>query len=83
MFDNDNHLLEEIDNAKKEWEYALRRFNDVSDPEVVDYIIFYILAAERRYMYLLNKYKDHQKRNEMIVKNKQYKEIEVIGEKGE
>ncbi len=58
-----NLLSEDIKEAKKEWEYALKRFNDVSDPEVVDYIIYYIIAAERRYMYLLNKYKDTQINN--------------------
>lgn len=50
-------LLNEIELAKKEWDYAQKRFNDVSDPEMVDYIVYYIIAAERRYMYLLNKYK--------------------------
>lgn len=52
------YFIKEIENAKKEWEYALKRFNDVSDPVVVDYIVYYIIAAERRYMYLLNKYKE-------------------------
>jgi|GEM_PF-2170414 len=58
-------LLKEIKNAKREWENALRRFNYVSDPEVVDYIVFYIIAAERRYMFLLSSYKN-QYNNEEI-----------------
>lgn len=55
---NDTNILKEIDKAKNEWEYALKRFNDVSEPDVVDYIVYYIIAAERRYMYLLNRYKN-------------------------
>lgn len=54
---NDINILIEIDKAKNEWEDALKRFNDVSEPDVVDYIVYYIIAAERRYMYLLNRYK--------------------------
>lgn len=54
---NDANILKEIETAKNEWEYALKRFNDVSEPDVVDYIVYYIIAAERRYMYLLNRYK--------------------------
>jgi len=57
---NDDNFLKEINTAKNEWEYALKRFNDVSEPEVVDYIVYYIIAAERRYMYLLNRYKGIQ-----------------------
>ena len=60
---NGDILLHEIRVAKNEWDYALKRFNDVSDPDMVDYIIYYIIAAERRYMYLLNKYKDSGKGN--------------------
>lgn len=55
---SENNLLKEIEMAKSEWEYSLKRFNDVSDPDVVDYIVYYIIASERRYMYLLNKYRN-------------------------
>jgi len=50
--------LQEIELAKMEWNRALQQFHEVSEPEAVDFIIYYILAAEKRYMYLLNKYKE-------------------------
>lgn len=56
-----NNISKEIELARKEWEYALKMFNEVSDPEVIDYIVYYIIAAERRYMHLLNKYKDRER----------------------
>jgi len=59
-------LLEEIEKVKKEWNIALERFHEVSEPEAVDFMIYYILAAERRYMYLLNKYKHLQKEKKII-----------------
>lgn len=57
---NKYNLLYEIEIAKNEWELALSRFNEVSDPDVVDYFIYYIIASERKYMYLLNKYKTNR-----------------------
>lgn len=50
--------LQEIESAKMEWNRALQQFHEVSEPEAVDFIIYYILAAEKRYMYLLKKYKE-------------------------
>ncbi len=57
------NLLKEIEAVKNEWYRALERFHHVSEPEAVDFIIYYILAAERRYMYLLNKYKSLQNKD--------------------
>lgn len=72
----DNSLLKDIEKAKKEWEYAQKRFNDVSEPDMVDYVIFYIIAAERRYMYLLNKYKTIQKEENRKLPKKLLAEID-------
>ncbi|MGD9677772.1 MAG: DUF2508 family protein [Vulcanibacillus sp.] len=58
---NDNtiykNILKEVARAKKDWEQAHNRFNEVNDPDAIDYVIYYIIAAERRYMYLINKNK--------------------------
>lgn len=51
------NIFNEVAKAKKEWEQAQNRFNEVNDPEAIDYAIYYIIAAERRYMYLINKNK--------------------------
>jgi hypothetical protein len=46
-------LRESIEQAKVEWACARQYFDHVTDPELVDYAIFQLKAAERRYMYLL------------------------------
>ncbi|HHX87993.1 MAG TPA: DUF2508 family protein [Firmicutes bacterium] len=41
--------------AWQEWQDAKQYFNQVSDPGMVDYAIYSLQAAERRYIYLLHK----------------------------
>jgi hypothetical protein len=52
-----NELIEAIDKAKKEWVNTQLVFNWVEEPELVDYAVYAMEAAERRYIYLLNKAK--------------------------
>ncbi len=47
-------LLEEVTAARQEWDAAQSYFENVSDPELVDYAIFKQEAAKRKYIYLLN-----------------------------
>lgn len=42
-----------IDEARKAWLQARHYFNNVTDPELIDHAIYEIVAAERKYMYLL------------------------------
>lgn len=76
MFDE---LLKEIEKAKKEWELALARFEEASEAEAVDFNIYYILAAERRYMYLLKKYKNllNGKNKKKIIKKASVERIQT------
>ncbi|MCS5696489.1 DUF2508 family protein [Desulfofundulus thermocisternus] len=46
-------LVDIIDQARREWQEALKEFHLV-DNEMVDYAIFKINTAERRFMALLN-----------------------------
>lgn len=46
-----------IENAKKEWEDAKNIFENVSEPDLVDYAIYKVEAAEQKYIYLLKQYK--------------------------
>ncbi|MFO7819462.1 MAG: DUF2508 family protein [Halanaerobacter sp.] len=46
-------LEEKIEEAKLEWREAREYFDLVSDPELVDYAIYLLEAAERKYEYLL------------------------------
>lgn len=42
-----------VDQARREWLAARALFESVSDPELVDHAIHRMVAAERRYMFLL------------------------------
>jgi len=50
-------FYEAVNQARTEWQNARQLFNDVSEPELVDYAIFREEAARRRYMYLLKQAK--------------------------
>ncbi|MEL7648850.1 MAG: YaaL family protein [Sedimentibacter sp.] len=47
-----------IENAKKEWEDAKNIFENVSEPDLVDYAIYNVDAAEKKYIYLLRQIKN-------------------------
>lgn len=55
--DNNKDLYISLENAKKEWEEAKNIFENASEPDLVDYAIYNIEAAERKYVYLLRKIK--------------------------
>jgi hypothetical protein len=49
----DYGILMDIKNAHAEWLNAQNLFNNVSDPELVDYAIYNMEAAKKKYMYML------------------------------
>ncbi len=44
-----------VECARQEWQDAKQRFDQISDPDLIDHAIYSIEAAEKRYMYLLKK----------------------------
>ncbi|MBM7567668.1 YaaL family protein [Paenibacillus sacheonensis] len=50
-------LLDEIQTAKQEWENAQRFFEYAMDSDQIDYAIFAIASAEKRYEMLIRKAK--------------------------
>jgi len=42
-----------LDHAKRDWIMAYKIFQEADDPELIDYAIYNLKAAEKRYMYLL------------------------------
>lgn len=52
-----NDTYSNIVSAKKEWEEAQNIFENVSQPDLVDYAIYNIDAAEKRYTFLLKQFK--------------------------
>lgn len=51
-------IYESLRKAKKDWDNAKNIFENVSNPELVDYAIYNVDAAEKRYMYILNQIKN-------------------------
>ncbi|SHK27968.1 Protein of unknown function [Anaerobranca californiensis DSM 14826] len=50
-------IMELVEEAKREWLAAKEYFENVSDPDLIDYAIHSIKATEKRYNYLLKKVK--------------------------
>ncbi|HBD64464.1 MAG TPA: DUF2508 domain-containing protein [Clostridiales bacterium] len=56
--DTKNELYANLESAKKEWEEAKNIFENVSEPDLVDYAIYNVEAAEKKYVYLLRQIKN-------------------------
>ncbi len=50
---NDDHIA--LAQAHREWQAAREFFEQATDPDLVDYAILSLKAAERRYVYLWKK----------------------------
>jgi hypothetical protein len=48
-------LLEDLEQAWREWKHARLYFNNVTDPDLIDYAIFNMGATEKKYIYLLKR----------------------------
>ena len=48
-------LIEDLEQAWREWKHARLYFNNVTDPDLIDYAIFYMGATEKKYIYLLKR----------------------------
>ena len=47
-----------LDQARLEWQLARDRFDQISDPDLIDHAIYNLGAAEQRYVFLLKKAKE-------------------------
>lgn len=50
-------IFDSIENAKKNWEDAKNIFENVINPDLIDYAIYNVDATEKRYTYLLKQIK--------------------------
>ena len=48
-------FLEQVKQAHKEWQVAINNFNNFSDPDMIDYAVYNVDAAEKKFIYLLKK----------------------------
>lgn len=46
-------LVQELEEARDQWRNLQNVYNEVSDPGLIDAVIYQTMAAERRYEYLL------------------------------
>lgn len=46
-------LLQTVEAARQEWLMTQAYYNNVSDPDLVDYAVYQLQAAEKKYIYLL------------------------------
>lgn len=53
----DEKLLEQ---AHKEWLKAQRIFDEASDPDLVEFAVYYLKACEKKYSYLLKQVKNNK-----------------------
>lgn len=54
-------LLAHLETARREWATARAYFELVSDEDLVDYAIYSVRAAEKKYQYLLRKIRETRK----------------------
>lgn len=47
-------LADAVEDARRQWVAARQFFDHVTEPELIDYAVFSIGAAEKRYMFLLD-----------------------------
>jgi len=60
-------FLELVQEARAEWIQAQNYFENVSEPDLVDYAIYKVEAAKRRYMYLLKQARIYGVENHQFV----------------
>lgn len=56
----DQRLSAQVDAAHREWQAAQQYFQMVSEPELVDHAIYTLEAAQRKYVYLFRRLRDHR-----------------------
>ncbi len=44
-----------LEAAKKDWQIAQSIFDEVNDPELIDFAVYNLKAAEKKYTYLLKR----------------------------
>lgn len=53
--EQEKELVLQIDKAREEWDMAKCQLDQMNEPELIDYAVYRLKAAEKRYMYLLKK----------------------------
>lgn len=51
-------VIKAVDKAKQEWKDAYNYFNEVTDPDLIEYATYLIETNRRKYVYLIKKAKE-------------------------
>ncbi|MGE5405854.1 MAG: DUF2508 family protein [Candidatus Saccharibacteria bacterium] len=44
-----------VEEAKKEWQTAMKIFEETTDPELIEYAVYNLQAAEKKFQYHINR----------------------------
>ncbi|MGE5415762.1 MAG: DUF2508 family protein [Acidobacteriota bacterium] len=44
-----------VEDAKKEWQTAMKIFEETTDPELIEYAVYNLQAAEKKFQYHINR----------------------------
>ena len=54
-----NSFVDEVRQAYADWQAAANYFDNVADPDLVDFAIFDMEAARKKYVYMLKKAREY------------------------
>lgn len=60
-------IIVAVDEAKQNWLTAKAFFNCITDPDLIDYAVYALEAAERKYMYLLKQLKTNSQQSDQEI----------------
>ncbi|MBC7344580.1 MAG: DUF2508 family protein [Clostridia bacterium] len=61
-YDEQELILTMVAEARKQWLYTQKMFEEVTEPDLIDQLIYEMQAAERRYAHLLKKAREDKAR---------------------
>ena len=67
--DKTNQFLKAVNDAREEWISAMNFFENVTEPDLIDYAIYKIEASRRKYMYLIKQAKISGIEDRHVLKN--------------
>ena len=73
--EENQELIDSVRAAKEEWQAAQVYFENVSEPDLVDFSIYRLEAARRKYMYLLKLARNEGAEDRRILEEKSVKAL--------
>lgn len=58
--EKDEKLYEMLEEAHEEWENAEKYFQNITEPDLIDYATFKIETAKRKYAYILKQMREQE-----------------------